>query len=110
MFSGREASSSARRMLAIRRVFCTLSRRPSPVPKNRSRALSLNDRITSQCKSSVYICQGLPYTPTGGGDAALQGAFVQKAIAESRKRRHYTPNLENRIDPRAAISLNPLRT
>ncbi len=45
--SGREASSSARRMLAIRRVFCTLIRRPSPVAKNRSRALSRNERIIS---------------------------------------------------------------
>jgi hypothetical protein len=45
MSSGRDASSSDRRMLAIRLGFCTLSRRPSPVPKNRSRALSRNDRI-----------------------------------------------------------------
>jgi hypothetical protein len=46
MSSGRDASSSARKMLAIRLVFCTLSRRPSPVAKKRSTALSLNDRIT----------------------------------------------------------------
>src|SRR5712692_2530177 len=61
MSSGRDASSSARRMLAIRLVFCTLSRRPSPVAKKPSRALSLNDRITPQCKPTPYNCQELPY-------------------------------------------------
>jgi len=50
MSSGRDASSSARKMLAIRLVFCTLSRRPSPVVKKRPRVLSLNDGITPQCK------------------------------------------------------------
>ena len=49
-------------MFAIRLVFCTLSRRPSPVAKKRSRALSLNDRITSQCKPIPYNCQELPYS------------------------------------------------
>ena len=62
MSSGRDASSSARKMLAMRLVFCTLSRRPSPVAKKRSRALSLNDRITpNKRKSSPYNCQAMPY-------------------------------------------------
>src|SRR5579859_7246526 len=61
MSSGRDASSSARKMLAIRLVFCRLSRRPSPVAKKRSRALSLNDRITPICKPKPYNCQALPY-------------------------------------------------
>src|SRR5258708_13920472 len=61
MSSGRDASSSARRMLAIRFVFCTLSRRPSPVLKKRSRALSRNDRIMCECKVTLYRCQEWPY-------------------------------------------------
>src|SRR5260370_40289343 len=60
MSSGRDASSSARRILAICRVFCTLSRRPSPVAKKRSRPLSLNDRITRYCKVSPYNRQKPP--------------------------------------------------
>jgi hypothetical protein len=49
-------------MLAIRLVFYTLSRRPSPVAKKRSRALSRNDRIMRECKATVYNCQEMPYT------------------------------------------------
>ena len=66
MSSGRDASSSARKMLAIRLVFCTLSRRRSPVAKKRSRALSLNDQITPRCKPEPYICQELPYNRDHG--------------------------------------------
>jgi hypothetical protein len=40
-FSGCDASSRARKMLAIRLVFCTLSRRPSPVPKKRCARISV---------------------------------------------------------------------
>jgi hypothetical protein len=43
-------------------VFCTLSRRPSPVVKKRSSALSLNDRITPRRKPTPYNCQELPYS------------------------------------------------
>jgi hypothetical protein len=48
-------------MFAIRRVFCTLSRRPSPVPKKRSRALSRNDRIMGKRKAAAYNRQVMPY-------------------------------------------------
>src|SRR5712672_984738 len=66
MSSGRDASSSARKMLAIRLVFCTLSRRPSPVAKKRSRALFVNDRITQIMyintlhMSSITLQQSIP--------------------------------------------------
>jgi len=50
-------------MLAIRFGFYTLSRRPSPVAKKRSNALSLNDRITSQDKSGPHRRQAAPYRP-----------------------------------------------
>jgi hypothetical protein len=43
------------------------------VAKKRSRALSLNDRITPQCKPTPYGCQELPYA--SGGDAALIGTL-----------------------------------
>ncbi len=47
-------------MLAMRLVFCTRSRCPFPVAKKRSRALSLNDRITpddvSQLLTHVELC------------------------------------------------------
>src|SRR5262249_14067811 len=66
MSSGLDASSSARRMLTIRRVFRTLSRRPSPVAKKRSRALSLNERITPQCKPIPYKHQELRYDIRNG--------------------------------------------
>src|ERR1700674_3542764 len=72
MSSGRDASSSARKILAIRLVFCTPSRRPSAVAKKRSRALSLNDRITPRSKPTPYNCQELPYA--SGGDAIAVAA------------------------------------
>ena len=66
MSSGRDASSSARKMLAIRLVFCTLSRRPPPVAKKRSRTLFVNDRITQIMyintlhMSSITLQQSIP--------------------------------------------------
>ena len=71
MSSGRDVSSSARRILAMRLVFCTLSRRPSPVAKKRSKALSLKDRITPDCKTMPYSCQARPYSRLIRGKARL---------------------------------------
>jgi hypothetical protein len=62
-------------MLATRLVFCTLSRRPSPVAKKRSRALSLNDRITLECKAIAYNCQVIPYNRSVGYPASSRSGY-----------------------------------
>lgn len=59
----------------MRLAFCTLSRRPSPVAKKRSKALSLNDRITLNCKATPYNCQALPYDPRIYGDLDLNSSL-----------------------------------
>src|ERR1700687_2052057 len=92
MSSGRDASSRSRTILALRLVFCTLSRRPSPVAKKCSRALSLNDRITPQCKPTPYNCQKLPYA--SGGDA-----IAAAAAANFRSLRRRGIPVRKTIDP-----------
>jgi hypothetical protein len=119
MSSGRDASSSARKMLAIRLMFRTLTRRPSPAAKKRSRALSLNDRITpmtvSQCLTNVKRCLTTVNPNSASRRQSTPGALCLARAPKNNEHSHRNSSalisfdLVNMIHlPPASISAGPI--